>query len=320
MTGRIPKVVVMGPGYVDIAIKCDQFPGPGEVVEGSGFSCVPTGSGTNMAIEAARCGCETYLIGKVGDDHFGQVLRENLQKNKVNTDFLYKANAINTGIIVGMSDSIGENCGCISTGANRALAPDEIECALAEQLISSSDVCLIDDGVPQRVAVTAIRLASGYSTKVILNAGLSVSESGELIEPDWPMEFYSVNLLIPKLANYTAAESGAGNVHRLKLIGSELIAGGVGCVVISIGQRGTLIIDRQGSEQLPAFELDLADHTGSEDAFAGALAASCGAGDSPKDAAKFASAAEALAASKYGLQESLPSREEIIELLQKQSD
>ena len=73
MAGRIPKVVVIGPACVDIAMKCDSFPGPGQMVAGSGFTCLPAGAGVNMAIEAALCGCETDGIGKIGDDHFGSI-------------------------------------------------------------------------------------------------------------------------------------------------------------------------------------------------------------------------------------------------------
>lgn len=321
MTGRIPKVVVIGPAYADIAIKCDKFPGPGQTVGGGGFSCQPGGAGVNMAIEAALCGCETYTIGKIGEDHFGGIIKETLEKNKVKTDFVYTAQAINTGTIVTMADSKGENRSCVSMGANRSLSADEIECAMAEQLIGSADVCLIDSDVPREVAVTAIRLAKTYATKIVLKGSVKLSETGELIDPDWPMEFYYANVLIADFGNSTAStEAGAGNVHRLKFVGSELVAGGIECVVISIGQRGTLVVDRQGTSELPGFALELIDHTAAADAFAGALAASCGSGDKAEVAVKFASAAESLAASRYGSGESLPNKEEIIELLQKQPD
>ena len=321
MAGRIPKVIVVGPACVDIAIKCDSFPMSGQTVGGSGFACLPVGAGVNMAIEAALCGCETYVIGKIGDDHFGSIVIETLEKNKVNTDFLYKAQAINTGIIVTLADSMGENRGCVSLGANRSLGADEIECAMAEQLIGSADVCLIHSDVPLDAAVTAIRLAKMYSTKIVLKARLSLSEAGEMVDPDWPMEFYSADVLIADFGNSTAAaEVGAGNVHRLKFVGSEFVAGGIECVAINIGQRGTLIVDRQGTTEVPGFGIEMIDHTASGDAFAGALAASCGSGDTPQVAIKFASAAEALAAARYGSGESLPNKEEIIELLQKQPD
>ncbi len=210
MSGRIPKVVVIGSVYVDMAVKCSDFPGPGETVDGTGFSCIPTGPGLNRAVEAAHCGCETYLMSKVGDDHFGKSIRENVSGHGVNCDFLYTAQAISTGIIVTLANSLGENSSCISAGANRALSPDEIACASAEQLIGSADVCLIHDDLPGDVVITAIRMANLYSTKVVLEAQLAIDNAGKLKDTDWPMEYYSVNILVPHFDN-------AGGASRFEM-------------------------------------------------------------------------------------------------------
>ncbi|MHC4721609.1 MAG: PfkB family carbohydrate kinase [Planctomycetota bacterium] len=321
MPGRIPKVVVIGPAYVDMAIKCGEVPQPGQTVEGSGFSCTPTGPGPNRVIEAALCGCETYLLGKVGDDLFGEMVRANLASYGVNTDFVYTAQAKSTGIIVTMVDSIGENSSCVCAGANRALRSDEVACASAEQLIGSADVCLVHGGVPREVVTTAIMTANLCKTKVILETQLTINNEGKSHESNWPLEYYSVNVLIPDFGQSAGgAELGAGTVHRLKLIGSELVAEGIECVVINTGARGAFVVDREGTCHISGFELDIVDQDGSADAFAGALAASCGAGDKPKDAVRFAAAAGALACARFGSLDALPSKEDIIELLQNQSD
>ena len=321
MPGRIPEVVVIGPVYVDMAIKCSEVPQPGQTVEGSGFSCTPTGPGPNRVIEAALCGCEAYLLGKVGNDHFGQMVKQKLESYGVKTDFVYTAQAKSTGIIVTMVDSIGENSSCISAGANRALSADEVACASAEQLISSADVCLIHGDLPGDVVKTAISTANLYKTKVILEAKLTIKNGDKPGESDWPVEYYSVNVLIPDFGKCVAAlELGAGTVHKLKLIASELVAGGIECVVINMGPRGAFVVDRQGTSHIGGFELDIVDQNVSADAFAGALAASCGAGDEPKAAVRFAAAAAALASSRFGSLDALPSKEDIIELLQKHPD
>jgi sugar/nucleoside kinase (ribokinase family) len=59
------------------------------------------------------------------------------------------------------------------------------------------------------------------------------------------------------------------------------------------------------------------DHTGSGDAFAGALAAYCAVSDDIRGAVKFAAAAGALACTKFGAIEALPTKNEIIQLLQR---
>ena len=316
MLERIPKVVVVGGTYVDMVIKCRQIPPPGRSVVGTALSYTTTGPGPNQAMEAALCGCEVYLISKVGSDTFAQMAKETLVEFNVNTDFVYSAEAKNTGVNVTLVNSEGENASCVYTGANSALRPQEIDAA--EQIISEADVCLVHGRLPHEAIVTAIRCAKLHKTKIILNPARPIEQpnrmSGEL-----PIEYFSVDLLIPNL--YEAAEitdqSDAG-IRTAKLIGSDLVARGVNCAVITMGKRGCMVVDRSSANHIPAFEVDLVDQTCRGDAFAGALAAYCAVKDDIREAVKFASAAGALACTKFGSIEALPTKAEIIELLQKE--
>ncbi len=316
MAGRIPKVVVVAPSYIDMVIKCEQCPQPGQTVEGTGLSYSLTGAGPNRAIEAALCGCESYLLSKIGDDLFGQLVKDNLQKHNVNTNYIYTAQAMTTGMILTMVDSLGENSSCISPGANRALGSDELSCASAEQLIGSADVCLVDGHLPSEAVTSAIRTANLHKTNVILETELDIRDSADACNIDLPREFYSVNVLIPDLHTCAvAADFRAGNVHNLKLIACELVARGIECVVIKMGTRGSFVVNRSGTSHIEGFDVELVDHDGCADAFAGALAAAWGAGDPPDKAVHFAGAAGALACTKFGAQDSLPTKEEILGML-----
>ncbi|MDH4237925.1 MAG: ribokinase [Phycisphaerae bacterium] len=316
MLERIPKVVVVGGTYVDMAIKCRQIPPPGRSVSGSALSYTTTGPGPNQAMEAALCGCEVYLISKVGGDTFAQMAKETLAEFNVNIDFVYSAEAKNTGVIVTLVNSAGENASCVYTGANSALRSQEINAA--EQVISEADVCLVHGRLPHKAIVRAIRCAKLHNTKIILNPARPIEQpnqtSGEL-----PIEYFSVDILIPNL--YEAADitdqSDAG-IRTAKLIGSDLVARGVNCAVITMGKRGCMVVDRSSADHIPAFEVELVDQTCRGDAFAGALAAYCAVKDDVREAVKFASAAGALACTKFGSTEALPTKAEIIELLQKE--
>ncbi|MBL7154687.1 MAG: bifunctional hydroxymethylpyrimidine kinase/phosphomethylpyrimidine kinase, partial [Phycisphaerae bacterium] len=113
-------------------------------------------------------------------------------------------------------------------------------------------------------------------------------------------------------------EQSAASIRTAKLIGSDLVSRGVKYAVITMGKRGCMVVDRNGADQIPAFDVELVDQTGRGDAFAGALAASCAVGDDIRQAVKFASAAGALACSKFGSIEAMPTKAEIIQLLQKE--
>jgi len=317
MTAEKPKVVVIGSVYVDMAIRCQEFPAGSEITFGSGFSCTPAGSGLNQAIQAALCGCEVYLVAKVGKDHFGQMIKSNLADFGVNCDFVFEAEAKNTGAAVSFVNSIGANRTVVSEGANRALCPGDIKGAGFEKLISSANICLINGQLPPDFVCSAIRAGKLAHTKVILDPALSGEQfqrqSGQL-----PMDYYTADILVPNFAEAAELSSSAQNhnIHNAKLIGSDLIARGVGCVVITLGRRGALVIDKNGADHIKPFEVKFVDHTACGDAFDGALAASCAVGDEIKKAVRFACAAGALACSKFGSQESLPKKAEIIELLQ----
>lgn len=322
MAGRIPKVVVVGPSYVDMTVKCSEVPSSGEMVEGSGFLFAPVGGGYNSAVEASLCGCEVHLISKVGNDIFGGLIRESLKGYGVNTDYVYTAPAISTGVNLTMVNSRGENTGCVCPGANRALRGDELEFASVEQLIATADICLIRGDIGEDTVKMAIRTASLNKSVAALEVGLDIHDISEIDQINWPGEYYLVDFLLPNLRDASiAAEVTAGAAHKVKLIGAELVARGVGCVVVRTDSRGCFLFDRDGVTSVAGFVCDHAMNASRcDDAFAGAFAASVGAGDGVVDAVKFASAAGAVASRKFGSQSTMPSKEDIIELLQNESD
>lgn len=318
MKKSLAQVVVIGASYIDMAVKCPRIPLPGQSVAGFELSCVATGPGPNQAAQAALCGCDVHLISKVGNDIFAQFVRQTLDDFSVNTEFLASANAKSTGVVVTLVDSSGENAICDYSGANSALTPEDIKAA--ERVIAQCNVCLIDGRLPQDTIVAAIRTAKLFGKKVILNPARPIERS--TADTRLPPEYFSADILIPNIyeaADIAESGSPAINIHQnAKLIGSDLVARGAGAAVITMGRRGCLIVDRYATTHVPAFEVELVDQTARGDAFAGALAACCAVQDDLTQSVKFASAAGALACTKFGSIESLPSKEEIIELLQKQ--
>lgn len=316
MQGGRPTVVVIGDVYVDIAIRCGEFPTDDKIVAGSGFSYNLAGSGLNQAIQAALCGCQVYLVGKVGKDIFSQLIRSSLEEAGVNCNFLFEAEAKNTGAYVSFVNNSGNNRTILSEGANKALHESDIRGVEFEKLLGVADACLINGTLESNFVCNAIRYAKLAKTKVILDPALA-SEQLETASGELPLDYYTADILVPNFAE--AAELSTAqthNIHTAKIIGSDLLARGVGCVVIKLGKRGAMVVDRQGATHVPPFEVKFVDHAGCGDAFDGALAASCAVGDEIRQAVKFASAAGAVTCTKFGSREALAKKEEIIELLQ----
>jgi ribokinase len=316
MQERIPRVVVIGSTYVDLAIKCGQIPAPGQAQNGSALSCNIAGPGPIEAVQAALCRCEVHLISKIGGDAFAQMALKGLAEYKVDTEYVFFAEAKSTGVIVTLVNAEGENAVCHYTGANSALQPGDIE--VAEECIAEADVCLIHGCLPQEAIVAAIRCATLHGTPAILNPARPLEQVGQQ-GGDLPSEYFSADVMVSNLEEAAEiTDQLAANIRMAKLIGSDLVARGVRCAVITMGRRGCVVVDRSGADHVPAFEIDLVDRTGSGDAFSGALAAYCAVKHDLREAVKFASAAGALVCTKFGAIEALPTKAEIIQLLQRE--
>jgi ribokinase len=310
-------VVVVGSVYVDLAIKCTEVPSAGQTTTGTALSLTATGPGVNQAIEAALCGCEVHLISKVSNCPLGATIKSVLEQYDVKTKYIFMAQAKNTGVVLTLVDTKGENASIQYDGANQALVPADIE--LAERAIAEADICLIHARLPKDAVIRAIAIAKMHGKKVILDPAGALGGSCAGAETELPAEYFSADVMIPNLYEASLiSERSSANIRTAKMMGSDLVARGVGAAVITMGRRGCMVIDRDNADHVPAYAIDLVDHTGTGDAFAGALAASMAVGDDLRKAVKFASAAGALACTKFGSVDAMPTKGEIIELMQKQ--
>ncbi|MEL7401674.1 MAG: PfkB family carbohydrate kinase, partial [Pseudomonadota bacterium] len=76
-------VLVLGSLNMDLVTRVDRLPLPGETVVGRSFVTVPGGKGANQAVAAARLGASTAMVGRVGDDPFGDALRSRLANERI---------------------------------------------------------------------------------------------------------------------------------------------------------------------------------------------------------------------------------------------
>ena len=82
-------------------------------------------------------------------------------------------------------------------------------------------------------------------------------------------------------------------------------------VVLTLGERGALLLTAEISEVIPALPVDVVDTTGAGDAFCGALATALASGESLREAVRFANVAGAAAVTTLGATPSMPTREQL---------
>jgi ribokinase len=123
-----------------------------------------------------------------------------------------------------------------------------------------------------------------------------------------------VDVLTP---NETEARVLAGrasdSVIDPERLGQELIRLGVKQVVMTLGEKGALLISGVSSKRIPAVQVRAVDTTGAGDAFNAGLATALAHGTSLEQAVQFAVMIGAMAVTKEGVIPSLPRRDEVLQ-------
>ncbi len=114
-------ISVIGSVNIDLVVRGDRLPRPGETVLGHEFRVVPGGKGANQAVAAARLGANVRFIGCVGDDEYGRMARENLARHGIDVYGL-KTVRDHTGVALITLDEQGRNLISVAPGANARVA------------------------------------------------------------------------------------------------------------------------------------------------------------------------------------------------------
>jgi len=116
------------------------------------------------------------------------------------------------------------------------------------------------------------------------------------------------------------------NQHELRVMtGASGLEEGVGIlhgwgaknVIVTLGEDGLYYSGAEGAFRRPAFRVEAVDTTAAGDAFMGGFGYALAQGFSLDESLRWGSAAGALAATRPGAQTSLPSREEVEQMLKK---
>ncbi|MCD6350772.1 MAG: ribokinase [Armatimonadetes bacterium] len=296
------RVAVVGNINIDFLLPTSRPPEPGENLVADDLQLQAGGKGANQAVAAARLGAEVYMVGRVGKDPFGTLLRQNLEREGIDTARVSVDSGKPTGSAFVMVLPSGENAILSALGANLQLLPPCIEDAFAS--IEELDMILVQMGIPLESVDRVIQIGADRGVPVLLDP---TPLRGQL-----PRLWRYASVITP---NQSEAAALAG--MEVDSIGSALAAAealherGVRRVVVKLGSRGCVIFDDDGGRRVKAYEVQAMDSTGAGDAFAAALGVALAEGQSFDDAAIMASAAAAIACTKVGAQASLPERSRV---------
>ena len=291
-------VVVVGSANVDLVVSVPRHPAPGETVLGGDLRRSPGGKGANQAVAAGRAGARTALLGALGPDDGADLLLGSLHAAGVDTGLVARTAAPTGTAFISVSTD-GENTIVVAPGANAGVALD----ADALARVATADVLLAQLEVPLEPVLAAAR-ARRAGARFVLNAAPSRPLPDELTD--------AVDVLV---VNEHEALDLAGGPD----VGSAVTAllARVPAVVVTLGARGCLVAERgTAAVEVPAPRVAPVDTTGAGDTFCGVLAAALADGRSLVAAARHASAAAALAVTRPGAQDAVPTAAETDALAQ----
>jgi ribokinase len=291
------KILVVGSINMDLVVRVPHSPKPGETVLGGDFETFPGGKGANQAVAAARMNGEVTMVGRVGNDDFGNTLIQGLVDNKIKTTQVIKDSKARTGVAMIAVAADGENMIVVASGANGNVSVEDVN--NARPLMRETDILLVQLECPLETVTTAIELAKAYDVPVVLNPAPAQPLPESLLK--------NVDFLTPNESEFLllSGEKDIGKgIEKVRKMGLRNL-------IITLGANGARVISEGIDQHLPSHEITAVDTTAAGDAFNGALAVALAEGKSLLEAVRIGMAAGALACTKRGAQPSLPSREAV---------
>ncbi|WP_337031125.1 ribokinase [Paenibacillus illinoisensis] len=290
------KICVIGSSSMDLVVTSSRRPGAGETVLGESFKTVPGGKGANQAVAAARLGGEVTMIGRVGDDAFGQDILNNFKANAVNTQNVKPVTHSESGtahIIL----AEGDNSIVFVEAANREVTPAYVD--EAAEVIINADIVLIQQEIPEETVVRVSSLCAECGTPLLLNPAPARTVPQEVID--------NAAYITPNEHEAEILFQGISPAEALRKYPNKLF--------ITEGSKGVRYFDGAEEILVPTYKVEAVDTTGAGDTFNAAFAVALAEGKPLQESIRFANRAASLSVTKFGAQGGMPTRDEVEESL-----
>jgi ribokinase len=307
----IPRITVIGSYATGLTMKVKRLPSPGETVLASGYRVDYGGKGSNQAVGCARLGAEVVFVARIGKDAFSEMALRLYREEGIDVNFIHQTADHPTGVgFILVEAETGNNCIALDPGANEFLSVADV--AEWDSALKTAAVVLTQLEIPVAAAEAALSRGRAKGAMTILNPAP--------VRPLPPSVLQLVDVLTP---NQTEAKVLAGRSPNARAepeeVARDLIRAGVRKVVMTLGEKGALIVTLSSSKLIPAIQLRAVDTTGAGDAFNAGLATALASGETLESAVEFAVVTGGLAVTREGVIPSLPRREEVLQFYQQRS-
>ncbi len=268
---------------------------PGESMAAADPQIHAGGKGLNQSVAAARAGLSVFHAGKVGPD--GLFLLQELEDAGVDTRYIYVDTEVPSGCAYIQVEPDGRNSMLICPGANHTLSQEQILKTLQD--FSPGDLLLLQN----ETNLTAFLVEAAKS------AGMKIAYNpSPITEAALSMDYSLIDLL---LVNEDEAAALCGAKLPAKEALKKLCVRCPGIVVLTLGEQGAYGALDSTVEFVPACGVKAVDVTGAGDTFTGYLLWALADGQGLSDAMATASKAAALAVTRCGAADAIPTHAQV---------
>ncbi len=299
-----PKICVVGASNIDLISYAPRYPKLGETITGTNFHMGFGGKGANQAVMAAKLGGDVSIVTKVGEDIFGDDTRKNFESFGMDTRTVYTTDQSYTGVApIWVEEASGNNAIIVALGANDLLDANDIEQAKDE--IESADILVCQWELLLETVLVALKIGHNAGVTTVFNPAPARSKLPDEV-------FHNTDIFCP---NETETElltgMPVGTLALAEKAGKTFLARGAGQAIITLGERGSLLIAPDRTVHVPTEKVQAVDTTGAGDSFVGSLAFFLAGGADIVDAMRRASRIAAISVQASGTQTSFPSADEL---------
>ncbi|HNV70855.1 MAG TPA: carbohydrate kinase family protein [Candidatus Ozemobacteraceae bacterium] len=290
-----PRVLSIGVVVLDILTSpVERLPEPEKTLSISHVDFAVGGCAANTAHALSRLGFSVSLLGRIGDDVFGRLIRSALQKECIDLSYLEDDVHTPTSTSVVLIDNTGERRFLHRSGASGKLAiPADLPLSQFDFLHLGG--CFL---VPGCMGVPLVQLFRKAREKGVVTSIDTLWHTGgnwtDILSALPHTDYFMPSLLEAQMI--TGKQLPEEIARYLHDNGSEK-------VIIKMGERGAFVSTRQEQQVIPAFRVPegkLKDTTGAGDAFVAGVLKGISLGWELTRAARLGNACGALATTHFG--------------------
>ncbi len=296
------KVFVFGSLNMDLVISSCRIPDPGETMFGDQFFTNTGGKGSNQAVSCAKQGTETYMMGSVGADYYGQVLKKSLNDYGVNVDNVSEIKGINSGVAV-IINVENDNRIILDGGANQLDDGDEAV-ATIKKISCPNDYLMCQYENNLDAVFKVVKCAKENKMITVVNTAPAIKYNDEIYSY---MDYISVNQTESQILSGIYPETEEDCIKVFKFF--ERL--GVKHTIITMGSLGSYANDGEEVIFVPAKKIKAIDTTGAGDSYMGALVSKLSEGSNLSDSMNYATEVSAMTVMKKGAQGAIPTKKEL---------